>query len=96
MRHPAAFQEAGSLFYEENVFVLFPAAGTLRCAESYERRAAIRAARVCGMAFSGVDLIRSDRAFTILECNPSPMFSVFEKKTGFDVAGPVADLLVTG
>jgi len=61
-----------------------------------ERRAVIRAARVCGMAFSGVDLIRSDRAFTILECNPSPMFAVFEKKTGFDVAGPLADLLLAG
>jgi len=37
MRHPAAFQEAASLFYEENVFVL--STGTLRCAESYKSRA---------------------------------------------------------
>ncbi len=61
-----------------------------------ERRAAVRAARVCGMAFSGVDLIRSNRAFTILECNPSPMFAVFEKKAGQDVAEPLAGLLLAG
>lgn len=58
-----------------------------------ERRACVTAARACGMAFAGVDLIRSDGRFVVLECNPSPMFAAFEKKTGQDVAGPLARLL---
>jgi glutathione synthase/RimK-type ligase-like ATP-grasp enzyme len=58
-----------------------------------ERRAAVVAARACGMAFSGVDLIRRAGGFVVLECNPSPMFAVFEQKTGLDVAGPLAELL---
>ena len=59
-----------------------------------ERAAAIAAARACGMAFTGVDFIRHPRGFTVLECNPSPMFAVFEDKTGLDVAGPLAAFLV--
>lgn len=58
-----------------------------------ERRAAVAAARACGMAFTGVDLIRGADGFRVLECNPSPMFAVFEQKTGLDVAGPLARLL---
>ena len=58
-----------------------------------EGRAALAAAQVCGMAFTGVDLIRSAGDFVILECNPSPMFAVFEQKTGLDIAGPLARLL---
>lgn len=59
-----------------------------------ERAAAIAAARACAMPFTGVDLIRGPRRFAILECNPSPMFAVFEEKTGLDVAGPLAALLI--
>ncbi|MCP4639946.1 MAG: ATP-grasp domain-containing protein [bacterium] len=59
-----------------------------------ERRAAIAAAQACGMPFTGVDLIRGKDGFVVLECNPSPMFAVFEKKTGQDVAGPLAQLLL--
>ncbi|MBX7257509.1 MAG: ATP-grasp domain-containing protein [Candidatus Hydrogenedentes bacterium] len=58
-----------------------------------ERRAAVSAAAACGMRFSGVDLIRGARGFHVLECNPSPMFAVFEEKTGLDVAGPLANYL---
>lgn len=61
-----------------------------------ERRAVLTAARACSMPFSGVDLIRSGRTFRLLECNPSPMFAAFEKKTGRDVAGPLAALLLGG
>ncbi|NIA15043.1 MAG: hypothetical protein GWP08_13300 [Nitrospiraceae bacterium] len=59
-----------------------------------ERRAAVAAARACGMVFTGVDFIRHDTGFSVLECNPSPMFAVFERKTGLDVAGPLADYLL--
>ena len=59
-----------------------------------EDRACIDAARVCSMSFSGVDLIRGAKGFHVLECNPSPMFAVFEKKTGLDVAAPLARFLL--
>jgi len=59
-----------------------------------ERRAAVGAARACGMLFTGVDLIRTAKGHKVLECNPSPMFAVFEEKTGLDVAGPLANLLL--
>ena len=59
-----------------------------------ERRAAVSAARACSMRFSGVDLIRAQDRFVVLECNPSPMFAVFEDKTGLDVAGPLAEYLL--
>jgi len=63
------------------------------CLSPEERRAAVAAARACGMAFTGVDLLRGADGFRVLECNPSPMFAVFEQKTGLDVAGPLARLL---
>jgi glutathione synthase/RimK-type ligase-like ATP-grasp enzyme len=53
----------------------------------------IRAAQTCDMPFSGVDLIRGPEGPVILECNPSPMFAVFEDRTGQDIAGPLARLL---
>jgi len=58
-----------------------------------ERKAAVTAARACGMAFTGVDFIRTAGGFRVLECNPSPMFAVFEKKTGMDVGGALAEFL---
>ncbi|MFM1920952.1 MAG: hypothetical protein RLZZ303_2586 [Candidatus Hydrogenedentota bacterium] len=58
-----------------------------------EAAIAISAARICGMPFSGVDLIRTPDKTWLLECNPSPMFAVFEDKTGIDVATPLAALL---
>ncbi|MBN2307546.1 MAG: hypothetical protein JXR94_01160 [Candidatus Hydrogenedentes bacterium] len=62
-----------------------------------ERAAALAAARACRMQFSGVDFIRGGAgAFRVLECNPSPMFAVFEDKTGLDVANPLANLLLRG
>lgn len=59
-----------------------------------ERRIALCAARACGMPFAGVDLIRGPAGPVVLEANPSPMFAVFEDKTGCDVAGPLAGLLM--
>lgn len=58
-----------------------------------ERQAALAAAKACNMAFTGVDFIRGADGFRILECNPSPMFAVFEEKTGLDVSGPLAQFL---
>lgn len=60
-----------------------------------EHRASLAAARACGMAFAGVDLMRTAAGFYILECNPSPMFASIEQITGMDVAGPLADYLLS-
>ncbi len=58
-----------------------------------ETAAARRAATACGMAFAGVDMLRTSEGHVLLECNPSPMFAVFEDKTGADVSGPLAEYL---
>lgn len=58
-----------------------------------ESSIAIFAARATGMPFAGVDLIRAGDATRVLEVNPSPMFAVFEEKTGLNVAGPLARML---
>ncbi len=60
-----------------------------------ERRVVLAAAKACGMVFTGVDFIRSTNGPILLECNPSPMFAAFERKTGLDVAGPLADYLTS-
>jgi hypothetical protein len=54
-----------------------------------EAAACRRAAEVCGMVFTGIDLRRRpDGSFAVLECNPSPMFAGIERLTG---ATPVSD-----
>ncbi|MBI5095142.1 MAG: ATP-grasp domain-containing protein [Candidatus Hydrogenedentes bacterium] len=85
----AAAIDSTELDYRRKEDAVTPARLTPR-----ERHAALTAARVCGMHFTGVDLIRSQKRFVVLECNPSPMFAVFEEKTGLDVAGPLADFLI--
>lgn len=59
-----------------------------------EVRTCVAAARACSMSFCGVDIIRCKSGHYILECNPSPMFAVFEHKTGADIAGSLAQLLL--
>lgn len=61
-----------------------------------EAAVAVRAARAVGLAFAGVDLQRAaDGAGTfVLEANAAPMFANFDRRTGADVAGPLADLLL--
>lgn len=60
---------------------------------SAETAMALCAARACGMRFTGVDFIRSADGTWLLECNPSPMFAVFEDKTGCEISGALAELL---
>jgi glutathione synthase/RimK-type ligase-like ATP-grasp enzyme len=58
-----------------------------------ERAAMLQSAKVSGMLFAGIDFIRTADSFRVLDVNPSPMFAVFEKRTGIDVAGPLADFM---
>jgi hypothetical protein len=60
-----------------------------------EEAMATKAAEATGMPFTGVDLIRSTTRTWILEANPSPMFAVFEEKTGLNIAAPLAQALST-
>jgi ribosomal protein S6--L-glutamate ligase len=57
------------------------------------RDLASRAAGVFGLRFAGVDVIFAGREPRVLEVNASPGFQGFEKATGMDVAGAVADLV---
>ncbi len=59
-----------------------------------ERRMVVATAKACSMHFSGVDFIRGPGKPYLLECNPSPMFAVFEDKTGLKVAEPFARFLL--
>ena len=56
-------------------------------------RAAVRAADVLDLPFSGVDVIARDDEFAVLEANPSPMFAAFDRRAGTDVAGHLAAFL---
>jgi ribosomal protein S6--L-glutamate ligase len=51
-----------------------------------ERRMALRAARVMGLAVAGVDLIRSERGPLVLEVNSSPGLAGIEMVTGKNIA----------
>ncbi|MCC6142581.1 MAG: ATP-grasp domain-containing protein [Candidatus Hydrogenedentes bacterium] len=55
-----------------------------------ERSVMIRSATASGMHFAGIDFIRQTKGISVLDINPSPMFAVFEGRTGIDIAGPLA------
>ena len=63
-----------------------------------DERAALvcrRAAAVLGLVFAAVDLeVEEDGAPWVIDVNPAPMFAGFESRTGLDVAGPLARVLV--
>ncbi len=59
-----------------------------------ERETAVNAAKVMGLNFCGVDLLRSQNGPMVMEVNSSPGLEGIEKATGLDVAGKVIDFLV--
>ncbi len=58
-----------------------------------EREMALKAVKVMGLKFAGVDLLRSDRGPLIMEVNSSPGLEGVETATGIDVAGKVVEYL---
>ncbi|MEC7839234.1 MAG: 30S ribosomal protein S6--L-glutamate ligase [Chlamydiota bacterium] len=54
-----------------------------------ERALAIKAAKVMGLKFAGVDMLRSERGPLIMEVNSSPGLEGIENATGVDVASAV-------
>ncbi len=58
-----------------------------------ERETAINAAKIMGLNFCGVDLLRSQNGPMVMEVNSSPGLEGIEKATGKDVAGMVFDFI---
>jgi len=60
-----------------------------------ERSTALKAARVMGLSFAGVDLLRSDEGPKVLEVNSSPGLEGIENVTGKDIASLIIDYIET-
>lgn len=58
-----------------------------------ERETALNAAKVMGLNFCGVDLLRSQNGPMVMEVNSSPGLEGIEIATGLDVAGKVIDFI---
>lgn len=58
---------------------------------SEERKIAVKAARIMGLKFAGVDILRSEKGPLLLEVNSSPGLEGIEKTSGVDIAGHVMD-----
>jgi glutathione synthase/RimK-type ligase-like ATP-grasp enzyme len=57
----------------------------------------IKAMRVCGMSFTGIDLkITPKGDFVFIECNPSAMFIGFQEQTGDPIDEAFARFLIKG
>ncbi len=52
-----------------------------------ERSTAVRSAKIMGLGFCGVDILRSKHGPVVMEVNSSPGLEGIEKTTGKDVAG---------
>lgn len=58
-----------------------------------EREAAIKAAKIMGLRFAGVDLLRSHRGPLIMEVNSSPGLQAIEAATGKDIASMLVEYI---
>lgn len=56
-----------------------------------ERATAVKAARIMGLGFAGVDLLRSDSGPKVLEVNSSPGLEGIEEVSGKDIADAVVE-----
>lgn len=54
----------------------------------------LKAAEVCGMVFTGIDVKKSGDEYVLLECNPSPMFIGFQIRSGFPIDQALGRFLV--
>jgi len=58
-----------------------------------ERSTAVRASKIMGLNFSGVDLLRSNHGPVVMEVNSSPGLEGIEAATGKDVASMVVEFI---
>jgi ribosomal protein S6--L-glutamate ligase len=60
---------------------------------SEERKIAVKAARIMGLKFAGVDILRSEKGPLLLEVNSSPGLEGIGKTTGVDIASHMMDYI---
>ena len=53
----------------------------------------MRAAKIMGLRFAGVDILRSNHGPVVMEVNSSPGLEGIEKATGVDVAGKLIEYI---
>lgn len=58
-----------------------------------ERALAVRASRILGLNFAGVDIIRSERGSMVLEVNSSPGLEGIELASQKDIAGAIIEFI---
>ncbi|WP_027723236.1 30S ribosomal protein S6--L-glutamate ligase [Maridesulfovibrio zosterae] len=58
-----------------------------------ERSTAMRSAKIMGLGFCGVDILRSNHGPVVMEVNSSPGLEGIEKTTGTDVAGKLIEFI---
>lgn len=58
-----------------------------------ERKIAIKAAKIMGLNFAGVDILRSARGPLVMEVNSSPGLEGIESVTGIDVANLIIEFI---
>lgn len=85
---------AGALETDQVDFRTGPQQFTPTPLDAEECRAVIETARAMHLSFAGIDFKRpaSGRP-VVLDVNPAPMFAGFERITGQDIAGPLAEYL---
>ncbi len=54
----------------------------------------VKAAELCSMVFTGIDVKLSNGEYVLLECNPSPMFIGFQARSGFPLDRELAKYLI--
>lgn len=54
----------------------------------------LKAAEICSMVFSGIDVKKTADEYVLLECNPSPMFMGFQSRSGYPIAQDLANYLI--
>ncbi|WP_432737914.1 30S ribosomal protein S6--L-glutamate ligase [Maridesulfovibrio sp. FT414] len=58
-----------------------------------ERSTAVRSAKIMGLGFCGVDILRSNHGPVVMEVNSSPGLEGIEKTTQIDVAGALVEYI---
>lgn len=54
----------------------------------------VKAAHASRMRFAGIDLIRSSRGYTLLECNPTPVYLGIEQLLGHAISEALVDMFI--
>jgi glutathione synthase/RimK-type ligase-like ATP-grasp enzyme len=53
--------------------------------------------QLCDLCFTGIDIRRTpEGAYVFIEANPSPMFTFFERQSGYPISDALVNLLING